>query len=239
MSKHICTLFFILICTFTYAQSFEGILQIDYRSESGAKNAVDVYVKGNKFYIKKVFGGCGRYDSYIYDTHTRLLSCLCPQNPKTALSLDIDKVLGIYEAKQLRPGFKIHISRPYASTSKSKKIADIKVIQKKTAVQDTSYEIWTAQLDINYIDLIPVLRVIGFWSDVEDGNNTILESRTENKKTAKFSTINVTPLTTKVDKALFTIPQDYQQVDLDKFLVNEYKSPRFGELVKAFTGFTQ
>lgn len=239
MSKPLYVFFLMLICAFTYAQSFEGILQIDYRSESGAKNAVDVYVKGDKFYIKKVFGGCGRYESYIYDTHTRILSCLSTQAPKTALSLDIDKVLGIYEAKQLRPGFKIHISQPYATSSKSKKIADIKVIQKKAATQDTTYEIWAAQLDINYIDLIPVLRVIGFWGDVEDGNNTILESSTVNKKTAKFSTVNVIPVTTKIDKALFTIPQDYQLVDLDKFLVNEYKSPRFGELVKAFTGFTQ
>ena len=223
MNKLLYTLFLILICSFTYAQSFEGILQIDHRNEAGIRNAVDVYVKGDKFYIKKVIGGCGRYDAYIYDTRTRTLSCMSPLAPNTALSLDIDKVLSIYEAKQLRPGFKTHISRPYTPSAKSKKIAEIKVIQKKTATQDTTYEIWTAQLDINYIDLIPVLRVIGYWGDAEDGNNTILESRTVNKKTAKTSTINVTPLTIKVEKSLFIIPQEYQQVDLDKFLLNEYR----------------
>ena len=46
------TLFLTLICSFTYAQSFEGILQIDYRNEAGARNAADVYVKGNKFVSK-------------------------------------------------------------------------------------------------------------------------------------------------------------------------------------------
>ena len=239
MNKLLYTLFLILICSCTYGQSFEGILQIDYRNEAGTRNAVDVYVKGDKFYIRKVIGGCGRYDAYIYDTHTRMLCCMSPVSPKTALSLDIDKVLSIYEAKQLRPGYKTHISHPYTPSAKSKKIAEIKVIQKKASAQDTTYEIWTAQLDINYVDLIPVLRVIGFWGDAEDGNNTILESRTVNKKTSKSSTINVTPVTTKVEKGLFTIPQEYQQVDLDKFLINEYRSPRFAELVKAFTGFTQ
>jgi hypothetical protein len=41
----------------------------------------------------------------------------------------------------------------------------------------------------------------------------------------------------KVDDKVFKISADYQQVDLDKFLINEYKSPRFGDLVKAFTAF--
>ena len=82
-----------------------------------------------------------------------------------------------------------------------------------------------------------MLRVTGFWGDAEDGNNTILEAKITIKNTSKGSTINVTPIPIKVGDDLFVIPQDYQQVNLDKFLVNEYKSPRFGELVKAFTGF--
>ena len=82
-----------------------------------------------------------------------------------------------------------------------------------------------------------MLRVTGFWGDAEDGNNTILEAKITIKNTSKASTINVTPIPIKVGDDLFVIPQDYQQVNLDKFLVNEYKSPRFGELVKAFTGF--
>ena len=82
-----------------------------------------------------------------------------------------------------------------------------------------------------------MLRVTGFWGDAEDDNNTILESKVTIKNSSKSSTVNVNVVPTKVDDDLFVIPQDYQQVNLDKFLVNEYKSPRFGELVKAFTGF--
>ena len=228
---------FSIICIYSRAQSFEGILQIDFRNESGTKNAVDVYVKGDKFYIKKVFGGCDRYDSYILDTKNSMLSCLSPQSPKTALSLDIEKVLNIYEKKELKPAFKMHISHPFTSSNASKKISDINVVQKKASDQDVSYEIWCADMKINFSALIPVLRVTGFWGDEEDGNNVILESKTTNKKTSKVSTVNVTVARVKVEDKLFKIPQAYQQVDLDKFLVNEYRSPRFGDLVKAFTGF--
>ena len=225
------------ICIRSEAQTFEGILQINYKSLSGSRNAVDVYVKGDRFYIKKVYGGCDRYDSYIYDVGTHTLTCLSPQSPKTALSLDIDKVLDIFKTKHLKPAFKTHISHPYEPTSSTKKIAGINCIQKKAIDQDTTYEIWTTDLKLNYRSLIPMLRVTGFWGDAEDGNNTILEAKIAIKNTSKASTINVTPIPIKVGDDLFVIPQDYQQVNLDKFLVNEYKSPRFGELVKAFTGF--
>jgi uncharacterized ParB-like nuclease family protein len=237
MRKFLSIFLLIIVYTSGHAQSFEGILQIDYRNESGARNAIDVYVKGTKFYMRKVFGGCDRYNAYIFDTRTRILSCLSPQSPRTALSLDIDKVLSIYENKQLKPGYKIHVDHAYTVTSISKKIADISSVQKKAADQDATYEIWTADLKINFGDLIPILRVIGFWGDAEDDDNAILESKTVNKKTSKYSTINVTPVKSKVDDSVFIISDSYQFVDLDKFLVNEYKSPRFGELVKAFTGF--
>jgi len=90
---------------------------------------------------------------------------------------------------------------------------------------------------VNFGELIPVLRMVGFWGDAEDSSNVILESKTVNLKTKKSTSVAVLPIKKKVDNSLFVIPQDYQQVDLDKFLVNEYKSPRYGDLVKAFTGF--
>lgn len=226
-----------LIFGHSYAQSFEGILQIDYRSETGSRNAVDVYVKGDKFYIKKVFGGCDRYEAYIYDTKTHMLSCLSQQSPKTALTLDIDKVLDIYETKKLKPQYRIHTYQSYTSSGATKKLENQPVVQKKATDTAGSYEIWTCDLKINYNLLLPLLRVIGFWGDTEDGNNVILECKMINKKTSKTSTCNVAPVKTKVDDHLFKIPADYQEVDLDKFLVNEKKSPRFGDLVKAFTGF--
>ena len=106
-------LYLLFIHTLVRAQSFEGVLQIDYRTLSGSRNASDVYVKGSKFFIKRVFGGCDRYDGYILDTGTHILTCLSPQNPKTALSLDADKVLDIYETKHIKPGFKKHLSFAY------------------------------------------------------------------------------------------------------------------------------
>jgi hypothetical protein len=231
------TLFLLLLCTLGYSQPFEGILQIDYRNPSGSRNAVDVYVKGDKFFIKRVFGGCDRYDAYIYDVKAHTLICLSPQSPRTALSMDIDKVLDIFETKQLKPGFQIHTSYVYTPTDASRKVENILTTQKKYSTQDTVSEIWIADMVVDYSALIPVLRITGFWGDTEDGDNVILESKTTTKKNPKGSTINVTPVKYKVDDKLFLIPQDYQQIDLDKFLVNEYKSPRYGDLVKAFTGF--
>lgn len=237
MTKLLYTLLLATIFSQAPAQAFEGVLQIDYRTETGSKNAVDVYVKGDHFFIKKVYGGCDRYDAYVYDTKNHTLVCMSPQSPRTALHMDIEKVLDIYETKQLKPGYKIHMSQPYAATSQTKKISDNKVIQKKAAGDNDNYEIWTSELNINYKALLPLLRVIGYWGETEDGNNVILESKATNKKTSKTSTVTVVVLKNKVDDNLFKVSADYQQVDLDKFLINEYKSPRFGDLVKAFTAF--
>jgi hypothetical protein len=239
MRKTLFTLLFAISYAAIYAQSFEGLLSIDYKSETGNRSAADVYVKGEKFYIKKVFGGCSRYNEYIYSSKTRVLSCLSPQPPKTALSLDADNVMDIYEKKQLRSGYHVHISHPYEITGASKKIEGVIADEKKASDSSGTYDIWETDLKISFGDLLPILRVIGYWGDAEDGDNAILESKTITGKSLKASTITLTPQKMKVDDNIFIIPDSYQQVDLDKFLVNESKSPRFNDLVKAFTGFTQ
>ena len=237
MRKLICTIFLLSVFSQIHAQAFEGVLQIDYRNEKGSRNAVDVYVKGDSFFMKRLYGGCDRYDSYIYDARAHALSCLSPQSPKTALSMDISKVLDIYETKNLKPGYHIHMPQDYTETGSTKKIEGLRAAQKKASDTAASYEIWTTDIKVNFGELMPVLRMVGFWGDAEDSSNVILESKTVNLKTKKSTSVAVLPIKKKVDNSLFVIPQDYQQVDLDKFLVNEYKSPRYGDLVKAFTGF--
>lgn len=232
-----CTLLFICYYNTIAAQAFEGLLQIDYRGIAGNRSAVDVYTKGNKFYIKKVYGGPDRYYGYILDTKMRTLCCLSSQSPRTALIMDIDKVLNIYERKQLKPAFQIHTNYRFDTTSVSKKIGGINALKKTLTTDSTAIEIWISNLDINYNDLLPVLRVIGCWGDAEDDNNCILESKITLKRNGKASTTSTSAVKSKVDDSIFVIPDSYQIIDLDKFLVNEYKSTRFGELVKAFTGF--
>jgi hypothetical protein len=230
-------LFISIFCTHACGQAFEGVLKIDYLDEAGRKNAVDVYVKKDKFFIKKIFGGCDRYDYYIYDTRLHALWCMSPQNPQTALRLNIDQILDIYEKKQLKPNYEIHATQLYTPTNNTKKIGGFKATQKKADEANAAYEIWVADMDIDYTSLIPVLRVMGFWNMTEDNGNTILESQAINKKTKAKSNIDVMPAQGKVDDDMFKIPASFQQVDMDKFLVNESKSPRFGDLVKAFAGF--
>ena len=228
-------LFFLLIGT--RAQSFEGVLKIDYVEETGKKNAADVYVKNDKFFIKRVYGGCERYDSYIYDTGLHTLCCLSMQNPKVSLRLNIDQILQIYEDKHLKPGYKIHKEQTYTATPASKQIINIKVQQEKASDSSHVYEIWVSDIQLNYSNLIPVLRVLGFWDDTEAGDSMILETHITNIQTKKTSYITVSPFRTKVEDKMFEIPAQYQQVDMDKFLANENKSPRFADLVKAFAGF--
>ena len=226
-----------IICTCLCAQHFEGVLKIDYTEESGKKNAVDVYAKGDKFFIKKIYGGCDRYDAYIYDTGLHTLCCLSAQNPKVSLRLNIDQILQIYDDKHLKPGYKIHQVQTYTTTGATKPIVNNMTIQKKAIEQNVKYEIWVSDLKINYGYLIPVLRVLGFWDATEDGDSAILETQVTNLHTKKVSTITATPYKIKVEDRMFVIPDQYQQVDMDKFLANENKSPRFGDLVKAFAGF--
>lgn len=219
------------------AQPFEGVLKFDFVEASGKKNAADVYVKGHKFYIRKVYGGCDRYEAYLYDTELHTLYCLSSQSPKVAMRLNIDQILQLYEDKQLKPGYAIHPGHCFEPVGSEKEVSGCKSRQMKTNEGSNSYEIWVAGMQANFSDLLPVMRVAGFWNDTEAGDSLIVESLVTDLKTRKVAYASITPIKLNVQDKYFILSPQYDPVDMDKFLQNEYKSPRFAELVKAFAGF--
>jgi hypothetical protein len=238
MRKFFSVLVALMICSFSSsAESFEGVLRVEYKDEAGKTNTAEVFVKGDKYYIKKIVGGCEKYSAYILDLKANSLSCLNDRNPKTATSFNPDKVLGLYEKGNLKPGYKTHESQPYVQASATKSIGEIAVSQRRVSLDTMTYEIWTGALKIDYHSLIPVLRIAGFWNKEEDGTNAILEGKTTNKITNKTTTVSVTPSKMTVSEKLFEVPKDYQVVDLNKFISDQSSSPKIGQLVKAFAGF--
>lgn len=225
-----------VIFSFAHAQTFEGAMRIEYKDESGKVNSANVIVKGDKYCIKRVAGGSERYNSYILDATAHSLTCINDRNPKSAVVFNTDKVLAIYEKNKFKPGYKVHDSQAYKPTGTNKKIGEITAAQKRANADTMAYEVWSADIKVDFKSLIPVLRLAGFWSALEDGQNAILEGKVMNRKTAKSSTITVTPSKLKADDKLFTLTRDYQVVDLNKFIAEQAQSPKLAELVRGLVG---
>ena len=237
MMKFFNLLSAMILYSLANAQAFEGVLKIDYKDESGKPNSAEVFVKGDKYYIRKTNGGCEKYGAYLLDTKTHSLTCLNERKPKTALEFNTDKVLTIYEKSKLKLGYKMHESQTYQAISSTKQIGEITASQKKAALDTMAFEIWTADIKVDFHMLIPVLRIAGFWNKTEDGSNAILEAKTTNIRTTKTTTINVTATKMKVGEKLFEVPKDFQVVDLNRFISEQASSPKIGDLVNGFAGF--
>jgi len=132
MKKYLSLLFISLVCLITHAASFEGVLKIDYKDEAGKVNSAEVFIKGDKYFIKKVTSGCEKYSAYILDVKTHGLTCIDDHKPKTAVTFNADKVLAIYEKNKFKSGYKIHQSQPYKATSATKPIGEYTANQKKS-----------------------------------------------------------------------------------------------------------
>jgi hypothetical protein len=224
------------IFSFAHAQSFEGALRIEYKDEAGKVNNADVIVKGDKYCIKRAAGGSDKYSSYILDAKAHSLTCINDRNPKSAVIFNTDKVLAIYEKNGFKPGYKIHESQPYKPTGTTKKIGDNTAAQKRANADTIAYDVWSADIKVDFKSLIPVLRLAGFWNKLEDGQNAILEGKITNRKTAKSSSVSITPNKIKADDKLFTLSRDYQVVDINKFLAEQAQSSKLAELVRGLVG---
>ena len=229
MKKQSLLLFAIQLSTlFLGAQGFEGTLKIEYKDESGGVNKADIMVKGDSFFINREIGGNDKYDSYILDAQHHNLICMSFHTPKTAVAFDIEKVLTLYEKNKLKEGFKMHYTIPYKTTDVVRPISDVNATEKKGSDTKANYEIWVAAVKINYGALLPVLRIAGFWNELEDGNNVILEGNVQNTKMSKHSIVNVILSKSKVNSSSFSVPKDFQTVDLNKFM-NRSEERRVGK----------
>jgi hypothetical protein len=56
---------------------------------------------------------------------------------------------------------KMHESQIYKAISATKQIGEITAVQKKSALDTMAFEIWTADIKVDFQTLIPVLRISG------------------------------------------------------------------------------
>ncbi|MBS1625067.1 MAG: hypothetical protein JST83_13660 [Bacteroidetes bacterium] len=225
----------LLTLSIAFAQGYTGALRTEYKDENGRQNNTEVFIKDNKYYIRKISGGA-KYSGYILDVTNHSLTCLNDQGNKTAVIFDIDKVLPLYEKNNYLPGYKVHNTQAYRNTGATEKIGEQTAAVKKAIADSFSYEIMTADLHINMQRLIPVLRLAGFWGSAEDGNNAILKGKVTNRKTSRTSTMAMTPVKIEPDTRLFDVPKEYQVVDINKFMADQAHNAKMADFVRGFVG---
>lgn len=235
MKKFFALLPLLAITSFLYAQGFTGALRTEYKDDNGRQNNTEIFIKGDKCYIRKISGGA-KYSAYILDITNHTLTCLNEKDNKTAVVFDVDKVLPLYEKNAYLPGYKVHNTQAYRNTGATEKVGELTSTIKKAITDSFSYEIKSADIKVNVQRLIPVLRLAGFWGLAEDGNNAILQGKVMNRKSSKTSTVSMTPVKMEPDTKLFDVPKDYQVVDINKFMADQAHNAKMGDFVRGFVG---
>jgi hypothetical protein len=212
-------------------------MKVDYKDATGKLNAAEISLKGDSAYIKKLSGGCEKYDAYIYDMKQHNLTCISMKNPKTAVAFNTDKVLPVYEKNKLKADYKVHYSQKYTVSKAVAQVNGIPLKEERCNDGKMLYVINVGPAKINYSALIPVLRIADFWNNQEEGNSNIIVASTIDAETQKKTSINVSITPGKVNVKLFDLPKDIQKVDINKILTDKATSPKLPELVKGLAGF--
>ncbi|MFN8309434.1 MAG: hypothetical protein U0T73_05675 [Chitinophagales bacterium] len=228
-------LFLFFACGFflTNAQPFEGKLQIDFTEAGGFIHRCEVLVKDSFFLIDVKAGGNGIHHGYLLNTRSREFFCLQKQQGEKAAKLNVDRVFEIYEQNHLKDNFRVNASQNYTADGKNKSVGALKLVHKINSSK--TVEVWETTLQVNMLDLNPLLRLAGLWNDVQDGNNFIAEAEilTDNKKAVAH--VAITPL--KLSLSTFKLPKTTEVIDLGKLMAAKAKSPDYPQLIKAFAGF--
>lgn len=231
-------LLFIWMAVSVSAQGFQGTLKITLIEEGGFIQKADVTVgKQHNFYISIAAGGNGKHKGYLYKKDENELYCFLVGNPEKAVKLPADKVFELYEKKGLKEGFKKNSSQTFDAGTKSKQVGAVLEKHKITIGKDFTADVWEVAYGIEYEVLLPLLRLAGFWNEVQDQNANIVEVVRTNTKTQKTSTIKVGIVKAAVNPLLFTISKNTEVVDVNKLLKDHENSTKLPQLLKGFAGF--
>ena len=105
----------------------------------------------------------------------------------------------------------------------------------ETDFQKASF--WHSSYSFNFCELIPVLRLIGCWNNIQAVDGIITSGEEFNKASKNESTVAVTVRKETVSKDVFKLPGNYLQKDFIKILESEKNNKDLNLIVQTFAGF--
>ncbi len=238
MKKSVLNLLFILLGFGLQAQtSFEGTFAVTYKNEKGSLSKTELKVKDQLVYLKPFEGGLAKYDYYVLNLGTHEFFTVSKPDKKVVIKYNLDKLLDIYDKNNLKEGFRIKSPVNFKASDKSKEENGL-ILTKyagETDFQKASF--WHSSFSFNFSELIPVLRLLGCWNNIQAVDGIITSGEEFNKASKNESTVAVTVRKETVSKDVFKLPENYLQKDFIKILESEKNNKDLNLIVQTFAGF--
>ncbi|MFN8322011.1 MAG: hypothetical protein U0T74_05085 [Chitinophagales bacterium] len=238
MKKLFLNLLFILLGLYLSAQTaFEGTLTVTYKNDKGVASKTEVKVKDQLVYLKNITGGVAKYDYYVLDLTTREFFTVSKSDKKVIIKYHIDKLLELYDKNNLKEGFSIKSPISFKSADKTKEEDGLTLSKYfgETDFQKASF--WHANFSFNFCGLIPVLRLMGCWNNIQASDGIITGGEEFSKAGKSESTVAVTIRKETISKDVFKLPESYLRKDFIKLLESENGNKDLNLIVQTFAGF--
>lgn len=228
----------LLFCNFLFAQNnFEGTLTITYTIGKEQPVVADVKIKGHQIYIKQKQNGNPKYDFFVLDLQTKLFYTVSTADKKVIISYDYEKLAKYYEAHNLKDGYKTDYKLAFKSADKTKEENGM-VLTKSLAEDDfLKASVWTTSLKIPFNELIPVLRLINNWNEVQGTEQVIVDGEVTNKASKRESTVKVVVRKETISKDVFKLPKDYITKDFSLLMEQEKDNGKLPAIIQSFASF--
>lgn len=238
MKNLFMNLLFILLCFGSSAQTpFEGVFAVAYKNEKGNTSKTEIKVKDQLVYFKNIEGGVAKYDYYVLNLTTREFFTVSKSDKKVIIKYNLDKLLELYDKNNLKEGFRIKSPISFKSADKTKEENGLTLTRYTGETDFQKASFWRADFSFNFCGLVPVLRLMGCWNNIQATDGIITSGEEFNKAGKSESTVAVTVRKETISKDVFKLPESYLQKDFIKLLESEKGNKDLNLIVQTFAGF--
>jgi len=218
--------------------AFEGNIQISLTDDKGvAKNCI-IKLKDTLAIIQPINADNKKFDSYIINLQTGTLMAVSNSTKKVVLSCPLDSLTAWYENRGLKDGYKQHNAYEYKTTDKTKTV-DNQTAKKLVFENElVKHSVWATECTSPLEKLLPFLRLLGFWNDIESSAKTcVVEGDSYNKASKRNTTVRAIIKSEKIDAGSFKVASDYVTKDLGQIIRKKGNTPEGNTVIQSFFSF--
>jgi hypothetical protein len=232
-------LLLILLSGFLFSQvPFQGTFTVAFTNEQKETNRLEVKVRDTLVYLKSISEQPTKYDHYILNLASRDFYTVSGPDKKVTIKYNLDKLLALYEKEQLKEGFTV--KSPIAFQPADKLRRDQEAVLAKYSGENEIYKaiFWlNTEPPFNFNQLIPLLRLLGYWNAAQVDEGMIASAEATNKVSKRQTSVLVTLHKEPVSKETFSLSKGYLEKDFAKLMEADKDQKDLKLLVKTFAEF--
>lgn len=219
-----------LLCSAGSVYAFEGTITITCKKNT-REHIFELKIKDQKAWMVSRFGGNKKYAGYLIDCQTRDFFTVSGLGRKVIIQYHADTLVRFYEQQGFKTGLSFGNGPKLSETNK------VRVLNQQTATRYTAEkaEAWVGEIQTPLPAMIPLLRLLDAWGEIEFSGKTILEYTMQ--KGGDPESVKVNIVKEKIDDSWFILPKDYRAVNFSRLMEDKRNDPGLISLIRDFGEF--